>query len=105
VTVFDPSMASSDIQAALNQALQQQISNQFGSQRYAFLFKPGQYNVDAQLGYYTSVAGLGLSPDDVTITERPGRPDVDPGRVLPYRRGGTGHGHNEPRREQRQRPA
>ncbi|MGA8655917.1 MAG: coagulation factor 5/8 type domain-containing protein [Chthoniobacterales bacterium] len=68
VTIFDPSMAASDIQAALDQALQQQVSNQFGSQRYAFLFKPGSYNVDAQLGYYTSVAGLGLSPDDVTIT-------------------------------------
>jgi hypothetical protein len=67
VMIFDPSMPASDIQAALNQVLQQQVSNQFGSQRYAFLFKPGQYSVDAQLGYYTSVAGLGLSPDDVTI--------------------------------------
>jgi hypothetical protein len=67
VLIFDPSMPASEIQAALNQALQQQVSNQFGSQRYAFLFKPGQYSVDAQLGYYTSVAGLGLSPDDVTI--------------------------------------
>jgi hypothetical protein len=67
VTVFDPSMPARDIQAALDKALQQQVSNQFGSQRYAFLFKPGQYSVDAQLGYYTSVAGLGLSPDDVTI--------------------------------------
>ncbi|MBV9673323.1 MAG: adenylyl cyclase, partial [Verrucomicrobia bacterium] len=67
VTIFDPSMPASDIQAALDRALNQQVSNQFGSQRYAFLFKPGQYDVDAQLGYYTSVAGLGLSPDDVTI--------------------------------------
>jgi hypothetical protein len=67
VTIFDPSMPAGDIQAALNQALQEQVANQFGSQRYAFLFKPGQYSVDAQLGYYTSVAGLGLSPDDVTI--------------------------------------
>ena len=67
VTVFDPSMPAGDIQAALDKALQQQVSNEFGSQRYAFLFKPGQYSVDAQLGYYTSVAGLGLSPDDVTI--------------------------------------
>jgi hypothetical protein len=67
VTIFDPSMPAGDIQAALNQTLQEQVGNQFGSQRYAFLFKPGQYSVDAQLGYYTSVAGLGLSPDDVTI--------------------------------------
>jgi len=31
------------------------------------LFKPGAYTVDVQVGYYTTVAGLGLSPDDVTI--------------------------------------
>ncbi|MEY9965891.1 hypothetical protein ABIA33_003941 [Streptacidiphilus sp. MAP12-16] len=67
VTVFDPGMPASQIQAVLDAATQQQVSNEFGSQRYAFLFKPGTYNVDAQLGYYTSVAGLGLSPDDVTI--------------------------------------
>jgi len=66
VLIFDPSMPASEIQAALNQVLQQQVSNQFGSQRYAFLFKPGQYSVDAQLGYYTSVAGLGLSPEHMT---------------------------------------
>ena len=68
VMIFDPSMQASSIQSALDQVLQQQVSNQFGSQRFAFLFKPGSYNVDAQLGYYTSLAGLGLSPDDVTIT-------------------------------------
>ena len=31
------------------------------------LFKPGTYNVDANVGFYTQVAGLGLSPDAVTI--------------------------------------
>jgi hypothetical protein len=35
--------------------------------RHAFLFKPGTYTVDMQVGYYTSVAGLGLSHEDVTI--------------------------------------
>ena len=68
VMIFDPSMPTSQIQAAVDAIANQQVSNQFGSQRYAFLFKPGSYSVDAQLGYYTSVAGLGLSPDDVTIT-------------------------------------
>ena len=35
-------------------------------QRYALLFKPGTYNgLNAQIGFYTSVAGLGLNPDDV----------------------------------------
>jgi hypothetical protein len=67
VSVFDPSMSSASIQSRLNQVFGQQESNQFGSQRYALLFKPGSYSVDANVGFYTQVAGLGLSPDDVTI--------------------------------------
>ena len=31
------------------------------------LFKPGTYTADVNLGFYTQVAGLGLSPDDVNI--------------------------------------
>jgi hypothetical protein len=67
VVVFDPSTPTAEIQAAFDKALKQQEFNEFGTQRYAFLFKPGQYNVDAQLGYYMSVYGLGLSPDDVSV--------------------------------------
>ena len=43
------------------------MSNQFGNARYALLFKPGTYNVDANVGFFTQVAGLGLTPDQVTI--------------------------------------
>ncbi|MFJ6213277.1 RICIN domain-containing protein [Streptomyces sp. NPDC092296] len=67
VSVFDPSMSTATIQNRLNQVFGQQEQNQFGSARYALLFKPGSYNVDANVGFYTQVAGLGLSPDDVTI--------------------------------------
>jgi hypothetical protein len=69
VTVFDPSMSAGTIQAAVDAVSQVQAlpSSQFNTVRQAFLFKPGTYNVDVQVGYYTSVAGLGLSPDDVTI--------------------------------------
>ncbi|MEV7180835.1 RICIN domain-containing protein [Kitasatospora sp. NPDC093679] len=67
VAVFDPSMPASTIQAKLNSVFSQQESNQFGAQRQALLFKPGSYGVDANVGFYTQVAGLGLSPDDVTI--------------------------------------
>ncbi len=42
-------------------------TNQFGTQRYAVLFKPGTYTADVNLGFYTQVAGLGLSPDDVNL--------------------------------------
>jgi hypothetical protein len=67
VSVFDPSMSAATIQSRLNSVFSQQESNQFGAQRYALLFKPGSYGVDANVGFYTQVAGLGLSPDDVTI--------------------------------------
>ncbi|MFD9502291.1 RICIN domain-containing protein [Streptomyces sp. NPDC060035] len=67
VTVFDPSMTKSAVQSKLNQVFSQQEENQFGPQRQALLFKPGSYDVDANVGFYTQVAGLGLSPDDVTI--------------------------------------
>ncbi|MES4892363.1 coagulation factor 5/8 type domain-containing protein [Streptomyces sp. NPDC096012] len=66
VLVFDP--ATPGIQAKLDQVFHQQESAQFGTGRYALLFKPGTYNgLNAQLGFYTSIAGLGLSPDDTTI--------------------------------------
>jgi hypothetical protein len=72
VLIFDPSMPTSQIQAAVDAVAAQQVSNQFGTQRYALLFKPGTYGSDAdplnfQVGYYTAVAGLGASPSDVVI--------------------------------------
>lgn len=69
VTVFDSSMPASAIQSAVDAISQVQAlpSSQFDTTRHAFLFKPGTYDVDVQVGYYTSVAGLGLSPDDVVI--------------------------------------
>jgi hypothetical protein len=72
VLIFDPSMPTSQIQAAVDQVAAQQVSNQFGPERYTLLFKPGTYGSAAepliiQVGYYTEVAGLGASPTDVTI--------------------------------------
>jgi hypothetical protein len=72
VYVFSPSMPQSHIQARVNSIASQQAGNQFGTQRYALLFEPGTYGSAAdplflQVGYYTSVAGLGASPDDVVI--------------------------------------
>ena len=66
VLIFDPTM--NNIQSQLTYVYSVQKYNQFGTQRYALLFKPGQYtNLDIPLGYYTQVIGLGLSPDDVAI--------------------------------------
>jgi hypothetical protein len=72
VVVFDPSMPTSQIQATVDAIANQQVSNQFGPQRYALLFKPGTYGtadnpLNFQVGYYTTVAGLGLSPSDVVV--------------------------------------
>ncbi|WP_457031642.1 discoidin domain-containing protein [Kitasatospora sp. P5_F3] len=66
VIVFDPS--TPNIQAKLDEVFAQQESAQFGTGRYQFLFKPGTYNnLNAQIGFYTSISGLGLSPDDTNI--------------------------------------
>lgn len=66
VLIFDPSMK--DIQTKIDDIYTQQQRNQFGGERYAYLFKPGKYSLDVQLGYYMQALGLGQSPDDVAIT-------------------------------------
>src|SRR6266571_2713108 len=72
VYIFNPTMSQSDIQSTVDAVANQQVSNQFGTQRYALLFEPGTYGsstnpLNFQVGYYTTVAGLGLSPNDVVI--------------------------------------
>jgi len=67
VSVFDPSMSASTIQNKLNSVFNAQQTAQFGTARTALLFTPGTYNVDANIGYYEEVAGLGLTPGQVTI--------------------------------------
>ena len=72
VKIFDPSMSTSDIRAAFDAVASQQLSNEFGTQRYAMLFLPGSYGsatdpLNVQVGYYTEVAGLGASPNDVAV--------------------------------------
>src|SRR5262249_53891691 len=72
VKIFDPSMSTSQIKATVDAIAAQQIPDQFGTNRYALLFKPGTYGtatdpLNVQVGYYTDVAGLGGSPDDVHV--------------------------------------
>jgi hypothetical protein len=67
VVIFDPSMSSATIQSQLDSIFNTQKVNQFGTQRFAELYKPGTYSVEDNVGYYTSVQGLGQNPDDVTI--------------------------------------
>jgi hypothetical protein len=72
VTIFDPSMSVTDIQAQADAIYSLQADNEMGAQRYALLFKPGTYGdanhpLDIKVGYYTEVDGLGQDPKDVTI--------------------------------------
>jgi hypothetical protein len=68
VLVFNPSMASAAIQTQIDKVYATQRRNEFGPERNAFLFLPGNYSVDVPVGFYTQVLGLGASPDDVHIT-------------------------------------
>lgn len=69
VFVFDPSMQMKDIQTVIDTVFARQSArrSEFSDNRYALLFKPGIYNLDVRVEYYTQVLGLGLSPGDVVI--------------------------------------
>ncbi len=72
VTIFTPTTPLARIQSTVNAIAARQVTNQFGSPRYALLFMPGTYGSKAsplnfQVGFYTTVAGLGRSPGDVVI--------------------------------------
>ena len=72
VYVFSPRLPQSRVQATVNAIARRQAHNQFGTQRYALLFEPGTYGsvrdpLFLEVGYYTSVAGLGASRGSVVI--------------------------------------
>ena len=71
VKIFSPGQA--DAQDILN-SIEDPLSGkdgcnagQFVSQRYALFFKPGQHDVNVNVGYYTTAHGLGISPSDTKI--------------------------------------
>lgn len=68
VMVFSPSMTTEAIQAQIDKVYTVQQRNEFGPERNALLFLPGDYKVNVPIGFYTEVIGLGASPDDVRIT-------------------------------------
>lgn len=67
VRIFGPATPAATVQSALDSIFAVQESSEFGAGRYAVLLEPGTYDVDARIGFYTQVSGLGLSPDDVVI--------------------------------------
>jgi len=68
VMVFNPSMPAAEIQQQIDRVYAAQQHSEFGSERNAILFLPGDYKVDVPVGFYTEVVGLGATPDAVHIT-------------------------------------
>jgi hypothetical protein len=68
VLIFNPSMAPSTMQRQIDAIYATQQHNEFGGQRNALLFLPGDYKLDIPVGFYTQVIGLGASPDGVHVT-------------------------------------
>ncbi|AEV85538.1 hypothetical protein ACWT_4516 [Actinoplanes sp. SE50] len=72
VHIYDHSMTDAAIQASLDSVFNAQKDTntaQFGTRRDALVFKPSTtpYNVGANIGFNTSILGLGQNPDDVRI--------------------------------------
>lgn len=67
VFIFDPTMAQATMQQQIDKIYAVESRNEFGPERYAVLFLPGEYHLDVPVGFYTQVVGLGASPDAVHI--------------------------------------
>ncbi len=67
--VFSPLDDPKEVQAVLDRLWQVQEVNQFGEERYAVYFLPGEYDesISVKVGYYMQVAGLGYLPDDTKL--------------------------------------
>ncbi|MCF0185206.1 MAG: hypothetical protein HUJ98_01800 [Bacteroidaceae bacterium] len=57
------------VKEMLSNLYRQQEANQFGEERYAVYFMPGEYDesIAVEVGFYTQVAGLGVVPTDTKI--------------------------------------
>lgn len=69
VFVFSPEMDVKEIQAVIDTMFIRQSApnSEFNTNRYALMFKPGEYKLDIRVSYYMQVSGLGNSPADVVI--------------------------------------
>lgn len=66
VYIFSPDDNEQLVQDITNGIYAKQQTAQFGRNRFALLFKPGEYHkgLNFQIGFYTHVAGLGMLPTD-----------------------------------------
>ena len=69
VLIFDPSMTDIAAKIApIEESQRHDNESQFNNNRYAFLFKPGQYKLDVKVGFYMHILGLGKTPDEVEFS-------------------------------------
>jgi hypothetical protein len=68
VAVFNPKTDAAEMQKKIDTVYAAQQHSEFGSDRNAFLFLPGEYHVDIPIGFYTQVVGVGSTPDAVRVT-------------------------------------
>src|ERR1700721_718313 len=62
VLIFNRTMSSADIQQQIDKVYATQRHNEFGPERNAILFLPGDYTVEVPIGFYTKVLRLGPPP-------------------------------------------
>src|SRR5215472_9503116 len=67
VLIFDPALPQADMQQEIDKIYAIERRNEFGPERYAILFLPGEYHLDVPMGFYTQILGLGATPDAVHI--------------------------------------
>lgn len=73
VAVVSPDTPLDEVQAMLDELAAAQVDAEMSTARHSVLFLPGAYGtaadpLQARVGYYTEIAGLGASPEDVDIT-------------------------------------
>ncbi|GAA1768682.1 adenylyl cyclase [Agromyces humatus] len=73
VAVVSPDTPLDEVQAMLDELAAAQVDAEMSTARHSVLFLPGAYGtaedpLQARVGYYTEIAGLGASPGDVDIT-------------------------------------
>jgi hypothetical protein len=73
VYVLDAAMTTKQLETVFNYVFTTQggtnpeNNGQFSDLQFAILLKPGSYDMNVQVGYYTSVIGLGKTPSDVVV--------------------------------------
>ncbi len=69
VYIFSPNDKPSIVNQTINQIYSKQYLEEFSSDRYAFLFKEGEYDssINLKVSYYTTMQGLSVNPKNVKI--------------------------------------